>query len=201
MTRLQARVFQNRAPDGEYVSEERLEEIVVGGMQPSAGQILKVIREYSPTLTDSPGVYAYDDLANGAGWLRVEGAGALTLSRLEDLVRLLEVERALGETDPVPGVEVGIAAPLAFHNRSPVVQVLTGAGFVALGGYIATWFGTGRLDSAPKLLFSAALAILLVGGGIGVIVMGLRRLRWWVRARRWARSDGGHMPDDLRIWG
>jgi len=55
-----------------------------------------------------PGAYAYRDPARGSGLLHVEGADPLQLMRIDELVQMVEIERATGK-DPtryedMPGI-------------------------------------------------------------------------------------------------
>ncbi|GAA2829689.1 hypothetical protein FB468_2736 [Leucobacter komagatae] len=197
------RVFQNTDKYGNHAPEERVEPVMISlkKLQSVTGQAAEALVEYSPSLTDTLGVYSFDDPEKGAGWLRLEGAGKLTLARLHDLVRLSEIERAIGQKDPIPGAELGIAAPMAFHNRSPYVHFATGLAVLGLG----VWLG--GLTFSPKAvpmgitLFMGGATVIVLGMGCWTIYMSVRRFGWWTRARRYALSDGGPLPEDLTYFG
>ncbi|GAA2829683.1 hypothetical protein FB468_2737 [Leucobacter komagatae] len=197
------RVFRNTDKYGNHAPEERVEPVFVSGkkLQSVTGQAAKALVAYSPSLTDTLGVYSFDDPERGSGWLRLEGVGKLALSRIHDLVRLSEIERAIGEKDPIPGAELGIAAPMAFHNRSPYVHFATGLAVLCLG----VWFGSLAISpEASRMdltLFMGCATVIVLGMGCWAIYMSIRRFGWWTRARRYALSDGGPLPEDLTYLG
>lgn len=197
------RVFQNTDKHGNPALEERVEPVIVSGkkLQSVTGQAAKALVAYSPSLTDTLGVYSFDDPERGAGWLRLEGVGKWALARIHDLVRLSEIERAIGQKDPIPGAELGVAAPMAVHNRSPYVQFFTGLAVLCLG----IWFGSLAISPEANnmgltLVMWCATGIVL-GIGCWAIYMSIRRVGWWTRARRYALTDGGPLPEDLKYLG
>lgn len=169
MTQLQIRVFRNHDERGALSPEERVEVVTIGKFQSAAGQASKALIAYSPSLTQTQGVYSFHDSEHGSGWLRLEGAGAFTLTRVADLVRLSELERAIGQKDPIPGRELGLAASMAFHNRSPVVQALTGAAVLLGGGLLASLLASPQVDAFPKAALIGTLSVGAIGVGVWTI--------------------------------
>ncbi|MEB4616177.1 hypothetical protein, partial [Leucobacter sp. M11] len=158
-TRVQIRVFRTRDGRGTPSPDERVEAVTIGAFQSAAGQASTALLAYSPSLTSTPGVFSFSDSERGSGWLRLEGAGAFTLTRVSEAVRLSEIERALGQQDPIPGRELGAASPLAFHNRSPIVQTITGAAVLWGGGILASVLASPNVDTLPKAALIGALSL------------------------------------------
>ena len=164
---------------------------------------MQFIRELNPSRTGQQGVYAYRDPDRGSGLLIVEGANPLQLLRIDELVHMEEIERAIGMKDPTRIEDIpAYLIPFVVRTRNPYIHLLL-AGLILVASILTGSMPFLRLEEPPISL----TALMIVLGALGLALSGIlgrrvwRRLPWWHAARAQAKRDGGPMPEDLQILG
>lgn len=184
------------APDPEVESLE-VSSHARGQTAPDA--VEEWIRPLNPSLTDVSCVYTFDSSEYGSGVLRVRMEGAIYRERMDDKVRMIAVEREIGRQPARLSDSPIWQYGFRLHVRNPYFQVLVGLLAVSFG--LALLLGRnpngGGTHDAPFLTIGA-VAIAL--GAYYWVFRGLRRFRWWHRARAVVRRTGEKMPEDLRVF-
>lgn len=193
------RLVQTTDPAGRPAAREYVRAVQYEGMRSISETVMDFLRPLSPRETENPGVFWYTDPAHGAGWLRLEGFGAVTIDEVQQAVRTLAIEAAVGQPEPVRQEVLSFGNSLANRTTNPYFKI--GAGAVVLGLVI---FGAVRLFTEPGMDPGKAFAALAMVGVavlcVILIVNGFRRRAWWHRARAEARRQGVRLPDRLKTW-
>lgn len=156
------------------------------------------IRPLNPSLTGKSCVYSFDSSEYGKGMLRVRMKGSMYRERMDEKVQIMAIEREIGwqpaKLSDSPVWQYGIRLQV----RNPYLQVLVGGGAISVGlaVFLLPHPSGGGLQDAPFLAIGA-IAILL--GSYYWVLRGLRRFRWWHRARAVVRRNGERMPEELRV--
>jgi hypothetical protein len=150
------------------------------------------LRPMNPTQTENPGVFAYNDPARGSGWLRLEHFSNTDAARIQELVRMEEISRAVGK-EPLKNPDIAFGNAMAMRTNNPWVMFAVAAGAVIAG--IGSLTAIPRVDSGATAI--VVVGIILILAGIGAGISGAIRLPWWRKARKYARENGGKLPSDL----
>ena len=155
--------------------------------------VMQFLKPLTPVRTTDPLVYLYTDPARGSGWLRLEGFRPADAARVQELVQLDEVSRAIGE-DPIPKDDLAVGRGALLRSNNPWAFIVLGAVVLLFPGVM--WLRSPPApENVPGYLVMAGVLVVL---GAGVLVVGILRARWWHRARRHVKSTGQTMPTDLR---
>ncbi|GAA2837441.1 hypothetical protein FB468_1099 [Leucobacter komagatae] len=159
------------------------------------------MRPLCPSRTEENSVYTFDSPENGSGRLTVTIQGAISRDRLTDQVHVLEIERVLGQVQParLPDLPVWQYS-LSLHARNPYAQVVIGLFAIACGCMpLYGIFVLRDMDAVSNVFFFILGATLVVTGAYYWAFRGLRRARWWHRARAAVKLRGEKMPEDLQV--
>lgn len=205
----QIRIFQTHDQAGIPAQQEFSQQITPAATQTLPDAIMQFLRPLNPRLSgplsqqpsEHTGVYWYSDPLQGSGWLRLEGAPVMHTLRVDELVRMEEISRSVGGSDPVSQPDVKYVAPLVIHNRNPNVQITLGIIFAAIG--IAMSVAVLVSGTAPlfALIIIPIFGLIIIVAGIILARRGMKRLAWWRQARAQAIQDGGAIPEDLHRLG
>lgn len=194
-------INQTHDAHGSYAPAVFSEPIYPGLKKSAPAAIWQFLEPLNPTPTGDyqSGVYWYHDPERGKGWLTVNNAGVLTVDRVNQLVRLAQIERKIGQKNPERGAELGMASPLVMTMSNPYGQILLGAVILTIVLFftakaIASSFSVGLL------IFLTLLGLIALGVSGYMFVTGFRRRKWWHNARRACLEDGGPIPDDLKVF-
>lgn len=194
------RVFQTHDAAGREAPAEFAEHFPFRNTHASEKDVWGFIAPLQPRSTSTSGVYAYVDPGTGSGWLRVEGY-AVIVGRMDELVRLSEINAAIGRPEPFGSVHPGSGGPAVFASRNPFVQFV--AGLLLLAAAVIGFVSFSKLASSPPALQVVIMVLLVVLalGSAALVFVGARRMRWWLAARAQAKRDGGSLPSDLETFG
>lgn len=113
----------------------------------------------------------------------------------------MEIERVLGQVQParLPDLPVWQYS-LSLHARNPYAQVVIGLFAIACGCMpLYGIFVLRDMDAVSNVFFFILGATLVVTGAYYWAFRGLRRARWWHRARAAVKLRGEKMPEDLQV--
>ena len=186
------RIFQTHSAAGVPDAGEFVVVMHHRTMNTLGSDTMDFLRPMNPTQTEHPGVFLYNDPARGSGWLRLERFLKGDAERIQELVRMEEISRAVG-TEPLKNPDIAFGNALAMRTNNPWVMFAVAAFGVIAG--VGTFTAIPRVDSGATAL--VVMGIILILAGIGAAISGAIRLPWWRKARKYAREHGGTMPSDL----
>lgn len=160
------------------------------------------MRPLSPSRTAETGVYTFNSYEQGSGRIFVDIRGPISRERLNDQVHVMEIERILGQVQParLPDAPIWQYA-IRIHLRNPYLQLLYG--LLIIGGGCIPLYGilvVRDMNAVSSVLFVIVGAILVGAGAYLWVFRGLRRFRWWHRARAVVKRSGEKMPEDLQLF-
>lgn len=179
---------------------QRIEVFPVKRGQTMVEAIEDLIRPLCPSRTDQSCSYVFDSQTEGSGQITVNLLGSISREMLDEKVQLMEIERVLQRRQPGKLSDGPLwQSAIRLHVRNPYFQVLF--------GLIAMFAGTiPFFMPSPNVSFIQDLPILILGAYLFIlgfsywVVRGLRRFRWWHRARAVVRDPGEAMPEDLKVF-
>ena len=176
-----------------------MREVQYEGLRSISETVMDFLRPLSPRETEHSGVFFYTDPANGAGWLRLEQFRKVNIDEVQQAVRTLAIDTAIGQSEPVRQEVLSFGNAMVNRTTNPYFKIA--AGVILLGVAV---FGLVRLLTDPgiepgKVVATVACAGLAVVCLI-LIRQGFKRRAWWHRARAEARRQGVELPDRLKIW-
>ncbi|QIK63858.1 hypothetical protein G7068_12135 [Leucobacter viscericola] len=199
-------VIRTHVPSGDPVSETTVFEVAQDkwwSTEPDA--VVRRIRSMRPSRTVNSCVYSFESPEHGSGWIRVsiDGsvAGVIYREQMDEKVQMLEIERVLGRKEPGAIADMPVwMYSTRLNARNPYIQF--GLGIIpAYVGWraIAEVLGGTYSDAFNKIGFFV-LGLLLIGAGVALWQLGVRRFRWWHRARAVVKRRGDKMPSYLRAF-
>ena len=196
-------IIRDRQPAGGGLAGRELLDIFPAKLgHTGTDAVIDWLRPFRPNLTSRSGVYGFDAPELGAGILTVTQIRPLTRARLDDRVRVLEIERALGAPEPARLPDFPLAqSGWRLHVNNPYLQLLIGAFAIGSGGLIIAQVVVDRTDGiAGAVLLCLLGAALIAAGTLIWFQRGLRRVRWWHRARAAGKRGNRTLPEDLRFF-
>jgi hypothetical protein len=189
------RIFQTHNAAGAPAPAEYVRVIHHNSVITLGSEAMEFLAPLNPTQTEHPGVFRYTDPANGSGSLRLEEFATSDAARIQELVRMEEINRVVG-TEPFRPADLAVGNALVLRTNNPWIMftfaaVSIGCGCAALTTPFRFPLGTGETTAI------VLMSVLLMGLGIVLAVRSTIQLRWWRRARQLARAQGGPMPTDL----
>jgi hypothetical protein len=189
------RIFQTHDPAGTPTPAEYVRVIHNNSLNTLGSEAMEFLAPLNPRQTEHPGVFLYSDSANGSGWLRLEEFSKTDAARVQELVRMEEINRAVGK-EPFRPADLEIGNALVLRTNNPWLMFTLAAASVVAG--LAALSTPLRFPLGPgELIAIVVMSILLIGLGIVLAVRARIQLRWWRKARQHARGQGGPMPSDL----
>ncbi|CAN5379036.1 hypothetical protein BH10ACT7_BH10ACT7_03010 [soil metagenome] len=193
------RVFQSTDATGRPALVESVREVRYEGLRSITETVMDILRPLSPRETESAGVFAYTDPASGAGWMRMEGFRSVNVNEVQQAVRTLAIDKAIGQSEPVRQEVLSFGNALVPRTTNPYVKIAVGVIILGIAVFgllrLLTLPGTdpGRVVAALVLSALAVVCVILIANGF-------RRRAWWHRARAEARRQGVELPDRLKTW-
>jgi hypothetical protein len=189
------RILQTHNAAGAPAPAEYVRVIHHNSINTLGSDAMEFLAPLNPTQTEHPGVFHYNDPAHGSGWLRLEEFPTSDASRIQELVRMAEINRAVGK-EPFGTPDLAIGNALVMRTNNPwimftIAAVSTLCGLAALTTPFRFPLGTG------ETIAIVVMSVLLIGLGVLLAVRSAIQLRWWRKARAVARAQGGPMPSDL----
>lgn len=155
-------------------------------------QVMDFLRPLNPRQTKDPGVFVYEDPSRGSGWLRLEEFRRIDAERVQELVRMAEIESAVGR-EPLKNADYSIGNALVVRSSNPWT-IFVFASVLAVFSIIMI---SRAIAGAPEAVYPVMGAMLgLVA--VALFIFGGIRVRWWHRARAYSREHGGDIPSDLK---
>jgi hypothetical protein len=189
------RIFQTHNAAGTPAPAEYVRVIHHNSVITLGSEAMNFLAPLNPTQTEHPGVFRYTDPANGSGWLRLEEFATSDAARIQELVRMEEINRVAGK-EPFRPADLAVGNALVLRSSNP--WVLYTLAFFSISG------GVGALTTPFRSPFGigetiaiVVMSVLLIGVGVLLAVRSTIQLRWWRKARQVARAQGGPMPSDL----
>lgn len=198
---LLVRISQTRNAVGEPDPREFKQVIRTGADLPTLPEAtMAFIRPLNPSRTGRIGTYEYRDPDRGSGTLMIKGADQLDKVRIDELVHLEDIYRAIGGDPDERNGTSAFRAQFAGWGRSPYAQMGSG-----LTGILSGLLVAALLFFLPGIPLWGAIvlgALGLIGCVLGVplVFRGVRRVAWWHRARAEAMRDGGMISPELLEW-
>jgi hypothetical protein len=189
------RIFQTHNAAGAPVPAEYVRVIHHNSINTLGSDAMEFLAPLNPTQTEHPGVFRYSDPANGSGWLRLEEFLTSDASRIQELVRMAEINRAVGK-EPFGTPDLAIGNALVMRTNNPWMMFVLAAVSVWVGGASLLGVLTMTTNTAETIALSV-LGVMMIGAAIVLVRRGVIQLRWWRKARAVARAQGGPMPSDL----
>ena len=195
------RVHQTHDTAGNPTPAEFVQAVSNTGTQSGLAAVWAFIEPLQPTPTSEfqSGMYHYHDPQRGYGWIQIEDVGMFSRDRLDQLVRLSQIERAIGQKDPVGGKQYAPAFPVSLTMSNPYGQITLGVIFLGM----LLFFGQKVVTAEPPLPFVIVMilfGIILLAVSGYMLWAGFKRHSWWRKAREAALADGGPMPEDLKVF-
>lgn len=193
------RFFQTTDLAGRPAPIETTRDIRYEGLRSLSETVMDVVRPLSPGETEHPGVFWYADPASGSGWLRLEGFPAVNVDEVQQAVRTLAIEAALGQSEPVRQEVLSVGNALVNRTTNPYFKIAAGTILLGLAVFAMTRMLT-TPGAEPGKIFALVASIGLAVVCVILVVNGLRRRAWWHRARAEAKRQGIPLPDRLKTW-
>lgn len=192
------RLFQTHDTNGHVDEAEYIQEVERKTVNTLASDAMLFLTPLNLRQTKNEGVFLYEDTTRGSGWLRLENFSRTDSTRIQELIRMEEISRAVGK-EPLRNADLSVGNAIALRSNNP--WVIIGFGVFAVAGGIASSY-TAFFTSAPKnqtefvsLIIVAGLMVLV---GCGAFISGGLRVSWWHKARAYARQQDGTLPSDLK---
>jgi uncharacterized membrane protein YidH (DUF202 family) len=187
-------IFQTHNAAGVPEVAEFVEVIRNRSVNTDGSETMAFLRPLNPTQTEHRGVFMYNDPTRGRGWLRLERFLSWDADRVQELVRMEEITRVVGE-EPLRPADIRFGRAMVMRTNNP--WIMFGVAAFSIGCGIATLSSILIASNLVELIALVGMGALLVLAGIAAAVVGAIRLPWWRRARQHARQQGGTMPPDL----
>lgn len=186
------RIFQTHNAAGAAETAEYVQVIHHRTANTLGSDAMVFLRGMNPTQTEHRGVFLYNDPVRGSGWLRLERFASWDADRIQELVRMEEIARVVGQ-EPLRPADLSFGNALVLRTNNPWVMFTIAAVTVLCG--VGIFSAIPRVASGGTALVIMGILLILVG--IAAAVTAAIRLPWWRRARQHARDQGGKMPSDL----
>lgn len=193
------RFFQTSDSAGQPAALESVREVRYEGLRSITETVMDILRPLSPRETEHAGVFWYADPGDGTGWLRLEGFPAVNVHEVQQAVRTLALDAAIGQPEPVRQEVLGFGNSLVNRTTNPYFKIAAGLVLLGLAGFaLVRMLGTPGFDLGK--IFALVACLGLVVACVILIANGLKRRAWWHRARAEARRQGVGLPDRLKTW-
>lgn len=160
----------------------------------------KFLDPLHPRRTREHGVLAYKDAGRGSGTITLLDFPEGAAERLYEMVRMIEISRAIGLKDPHPPPEVPPALwTTVFSFVNPYLRIAFAWVYAIMGliAFSASWEASDSMGVGSGI-FGTVLALVLWTPAVMWTPREVRRIRWWRTARAYVKRRGERMPYDLQ---
>jgi hypothetical protein len=189
------RILQTHDAAGAPAPAEYVRVIHHNSINTLASDAMEFLAPLNPTQTEHRGFFRYTDPKNGSGRFRLEHFARSDAARIQELVRLEEISRVVGK-QPFRAADVAFGRSMTLRSNNPWVMFPVATLSVFFGCVLLVMIVVAGANTVETVML-VIVGVALIGAGVFLAVQNVARLRWWRKARRYVRTQGGPMPSDL----